>query len=373
MESGDKMFRVSERLRSIAKKVLDNALPVQQGQVVVFYAGVEDLDLAYALAAECEVRGVETMVQSRGDYISQTKLVEAPLETFARVPRVPQALVDVADWFILMAGSTFDASIYQKPELRERLMQVQRVSKWSGDNLIQLCLEKKKNLVVLLDPNLQQAQALGKSFEETREMFLASLDIDYDALTDLGQRIINVMEKGGMIHLTGPRGTDLRLRADERSWINDDGKPVPPSIPVTHYIHNLPVGEVYVAPTEDSAYGILCPKDFPGMPMTGVRIEFKRGERAVISAERGLEFMKPRLEKATGNPYCIAEFAFGTNPCGDTLLATEKAYGTCHVAIGQNTWLGGTNECSVHIDFLVENPTVTIDGKFVLKEGKFNV
>jgi len=45
--------------------------------------------------------------------------------------------------------------------------------------------------------------------------------------------------------------------------------------------------------------------------------------------------MKPRLEKATGNLYCIAEFAFGTNPCGDMLLATEEVYGTCYIAIGQ--------------------------------------
>jgi leucyl aminopeptidase (aminopeptidase T) len=367
------MFQVSERLRGIARKVMNNALPVQEDQVAVFYAGVENLDLAYALAGECEARGIETLVQSRGDYISQTKLAEAPLEAFARVPKVPQALVDVADWFVMMTGSTFDASIYQKPELRERLIEIQRISKWSSDNLIQLCLEKKKHLVAVLDPNLQQAQALGKSFEETREMYLASLDIDYEALTHLGRRIISAVEKGGEIHLTCPRGTDLRLRADRRPWINDDGKPVPPSIAVNHYLHNLPVGEVYVAPIEDSAYGTVCPNDFPGTPVMGVSIEFRGEEKAVISAKSGLEFMKPRLEKATGNPYCIAEFAFGTNPCGDMMLATEKAYGTCHVAIGQNTWLGGKNRCSLHADFLIEKPTVTIDGKLVLREGKFNI
>jgi len=83
------MFQVSERLRRVAKKVLDNALPIQQNQVAVFSAGVENLDLAYAFAAECEARGIETMVQSQGDYISHTKLLEASLETFAQVPKVP--------------------------------------------------------------------------------------------------------------------------------------------------------------------------------------------------------------------------------------------------------------------------------------------
>ena len=56
------MFKVSERLRGIAKKVLDHALPVQQHEVAVFVAGVENLDFAYAFAAECEARGIETLV-----------------------------------------------------------------------------------------------------------------------------------------------------------------------------------------------------------------------------------------------------------------------------------------------------------------------
>jgi len=367
------MFQATERLRRIAKKVMDNALPIKRNQVAVFYAGIENLDLAYAFAAECEARGIETLVQSQGDYISHTKLLEAPIQTFKRVPKIPKALVNVADWYVWMTGSSFDRSIYQKPELKDRLVKIYQISSWSVDHLLQLCLKKKTHAVFFLDPNLQQAQALGKSYEETREMFLASLDIDYKALTDLGQRIIRLMKKGGQIHLTCPKGTDLKLCADGRFWWNDDGKPAPPSAPITQYIHNLPVGEVFVAPIEDSAHGVLCPKDLPGSMVTGIRIEFDAKGKATISAKKGFEFIKPRLEKAKGNPYCIAEFAFGTNPCGDMLLATEKAYGTCHVAIGQNTWLGGKNECSIHWDFLVDKPTVTIDEKLVLKNGKFMI
>ncbi len=365
------MFHVSKRLRKVARKVIDNALPIKQNETVVFHAGVENLDLAYAFAAECEARGSETLVQSEGDYISNTKLLEAPIETFAKMPKIPEAIVDAADWLIWMRGSRFDASIYQKPETQKRLLEIQKVSKWSFDNLLQLCLKKKTHLVAFLDPNMQQAQALGKTYEETRKMFLASLDIDYNALADLGQRLINFMKKGGEVHLTCPRGTDLRFHAENRYWINDDGKPSPSLAPTGQYIHNLPVGEVFVAPVEESAYGVLCPKDLPGSVATGICINFRGEEKAIVSAEKGFEFLRSRLEKATGNPYCIAEFAFGTNPCGDMLLATEKAFGTCHVAIGQNTWLGGKNESSIHWDFLVECPTVTVDGSLVVEKGKF--
>jgi len=160
------MFHVSKRLRTIAKKVIDNALPIKRDEIAVFYAGVENLDLAYAFAAECEARGIETLVQSEGDYISNTKLLEAPIDAFAKMPRIPEAIVDVADWLIWMRGSRFDTSVFQKLETQKRLLEIQKVSKWSFDNLLQLCLKKKTHLVAFLDPNLQQAQALGKPMKK---------------------------------------------------------------------------------------------------------------------------------------------------------------------------------------------------------------
>lgn len=367
------MFKPTQHLKRVSAKVLDNALPIQKDDVAVFYAGAENLDLAYAFAAECEARGIETMIQTCGDYVWQTKLLKAPLETFSKIPKVPEALVSVADWFIYMTGSSHDNSIYQRPELKDRIMKIRKRTKWSFENLLQLCLKKKTHLVAMLDPNLQQAQALGKSYRQIRQMFLKSLDIDYDRLTLLGQKLISTMQRGEEIHLTCPKGSDLKLCADTRSWMNDDGKLPPTPSATTRYVHNIPVGEVFVAPLEDSAQGVVHPVSLPGSIISDVCIKFRRKRKAIVSAKKGFEFMKPRLDSATGNPYSIAEFAFGTNPCGNILLATEKAYGTCHVAIGQNTWLGGANESSIHWDFVIDRPTVTIDGKPVLKNGKFTV
>jgi leucyl aminopeptidase (aminopeptidase T) len=364
------MIAVSQRLQSIAGKVMDNALPVQKGETVTFLAGGHNLDLAYAFAAECAKRDIEALVITDPDYVEETRLREAPISLFQRAPRLVPGLIELSDWLILMTGSRHDRGILAEPALSERLLEIQRASAWSIDQLLQLCLEAETHLVAFLDPNLQQAQALELSFEETKERFLDSLDIDYDALTALGERIIGRMHGANEIRVTSPKGTDLTLSPGQRPWINDDGqiRRVPG---VTPYIRNLPVGEVFVAPLEDSAEGVLAPDNFPGSPIQNLRIEFRGSAPAEISAQEGYEFIKARLEKATGNPYCIAEFAFGTNPCGDPLLATEKAFGTVHVAIGQNTWLGGQNECSIHWDVLVDKPTVTVDGATILEQGAF--
>jgi leucyl aminopeptidase (aminopeptidase T) len=48
----------------------------------------------------------------------------------------------------------------------------------------------------------------------------------------------------------------------------------------------------------------------------------------------------------------------------------ERALGTAHVAIGNNTHLGGTNKATIHIDFILPSPTIEIDNKPLMKKGK---
>jgi len=364
------MITVSDYLEKIAVKVLDNALPVKEKEKVTFLAGTHNLDLAYALAGECGARDIEALVVSEGDYLINKKFGKAPVSLFERMPGLILELIKASDWLVTMTGCFHDCSILREPHLRERLKEIGQKRVWTQDALLQSCLKNKTNLVAFLDPNLQQAQTLGISFEETREKFLSSLDIDYSALTELNEKIISKMKGVKEIHLTSPKGTDLYINPGRRPWINDDGKTTPPE-GVTSYIHNLPVGEVFVAPMENLAEGILMAENIPGSQIENMKVEFRKDKPALITAEKGIETIKARIENATGNPYCIAEFAIGTNPCANPLLATEKACGTSHIAIGQNIWLGGKNDCSMHWDLLVDKATVRTDGEYILKDGKF--
>jgi leucyl aminopeptidase (aminopeptidase T) len=74
----------------------------------------------------------------------------------------------------------------------------------------------------------------------------------------------------------------------------------------------------------------------------------------------------------------IAEFAIGTNEkakTGTTMLELEKILGTIHVAIGDNSTIGGKTLVPFHMDFLFENPIVEVklsDGRTlkILENGK---
>ena len=80
---------------------------------------------------------------------------------------------------------------------------------------------------------------------------------------------------------------------------------------------------------------------------------------------------------ASGAGNVIAELGIGLNhevraPCGSMLL-DEKILGTIHIAVGDNTMLGGVNDSSLHWDLLVLDPTVTVDGRTLLGGGELAV
>jgi len=82
------------------------------------------------------------------------------------------------------------------------------------------------------------------------------------------ERIASFLNKVSELRFTGP-GIDLYMRVDGRKWINDDGK------------NNMPGGEVFTAPIEDSVEGWVkfdYPALWRGVEVEGVKLVFKRGE-----------------------------------------------------------------------------------------------
>jgi leucyl aminopeptidase (aminopeptidase T) len=82
-----------------------------------------------------------------------------------------------------------------------------------------------------------------------------------------------------------------------------------------------------------------------------------------------------RLLRSVGESeaYQLAEFGIGCNHaariCGIT-LEDEKVLGTCHLALGRNDLFGGTVHASVHVDGVLTDPTVLLDGeKLSIDEG----
>jgi leucyl aminopeptidase (aminopeptidase T) len=136
---------------------------------------------------------------------------------------------------------------------------------------------------------------------------------------------------------------------------------------------NLPSGESYLAPVEDTAEGAIT---FDG-GLVGVG---ELDEPLVVHVESGTitsveGASAEQFLDATSGDDCarrVAELGLGTNPAAEiigTVLEDEKVYGTCHVAFGDNHGFGGTIECDSHLDGIVLEPDVYLDDELVVTEG----
>jgi aminopeptidase len=156
-------------------------------------------------------------------------------------------------------------------------------------------------------------------------------------------------------------GTDLRLRVDERLWINSDGR------------RNMPSGEVFTGPLERSANGTIrftVPTGPRGVTVEGVELTFADGEVASARADRGDSYLQAALQTDPGARY-LGELGIGTNPGIDRatghILLDEKMAGTVHLALGRSyPETGGTNVSALHWDLICDlrsGGRISVDGE----------
>jgi aminopeptidase len=218
----------------------------------------------------------------------------------------------------------------------------------------------------------QQAGMGTADFERfvTRALFLDREDpaAAWGELRTFQAALIERLAPAREIRIEAP-GTDLTLNVDGRTWINSDGK------------RNMPSGEVFTGPHEDSAEGrvrFTIPTSPRGVVVEDVTLEFRAGKVVSARAERGDGYMQATLEADEG-ARCLGELGIGTNFGIDraigTILFDEKIGGTIHLALGRSyPETGGTNESVVHWDMICDlrrGGRLSADGMTILEDGEF--
>jgi leucyl aminopeptidase (aminopeptidase T) len=54
-------------------------------------------------------------------------------------------------------------------------------------------------------------------------------------------------------------------------------------------------------------------------------------------------------------------------------MTDEKVLGTIHIALGRNDMWGGNNVAPIHLDGVVGQPTVHVDGELLIDNGNYLV
>lgn len=197
------------------------------------------------------------------------------------------------------------------------------------------------------------------------------MSADYEQISAFTLSLAERLHGSSSAHVTTSLGTDLHMSLVGREWKVDTGK-----LRGQGVYGNLPAGEIYIAPNEDSAEGILViDKSLPGLLLTEpVKMVFEKGRVTNIEGDEGAKYLENAITQHGDATRVIAELGIGTNPRArlqGNILTDEKVLGTIHIAIGRNDFIGGVNiATNTHIDGVVSQPTLEIDSKMLIQNGK---
>ena len=219
-------------------------------------------------------------------------------------------------------------------------------------------------------PTPALAQDAGMSDDDyaafvSRALFLDRPDpvAAWRELSDRQQGLVDRLNTAGTIRIEA-EGTDLTLRVDGRTWINSNGR------------RNMPSGEVFTGPLEDSANGTIrftVPSSPRGVLVEDVTLTFEDGKVVEARAARGQDYLDTALAGDAGARF-LGEIGIGTNTGIDratgSVLLDEKIAGTVHLALGRSyPETGGVNRSALHWDLICDlrqGGRLTADGEPII-------
>jgi aminopeptidase len=227
---------------------------------------------------------------------------------------------------------------------------------------------KKNNWVICEFPTHSLAQDAEMSLEEFEDFCYAATNQDWKKESKKLDKLKKILDKGKLIRITG-ENTDLMFKIEERIAIKCDGH------------RNMPDGEVFIAPVENSTEGYIhytYPAIYGGREVAGIFLRFHKGNVVEAKAEKGETFLKEMIKTDKGS--CkLGEFGIGLNynikEFIKQILFDEKIGGTIHLALGMAyPEGGGKNKSALHWDMIKDlrrGGKIFIDGKLIQKNGKF--
>jgi aminopeptidase len=235
--------------------------------------------------------------------------------------------------------------------------------------------EGKFKWVTTLYPTDGFAQDAGMSLKDYEDFVFNAVHanendpIAYWNSTAAGQqKAIDFLTGKDVVTLRGPN-VDLTLSIKGRKFMNSTG------------MYNMPDGEVYTGPVEDSLNGWVkytYPAIYGGVAVEGAELTFNRGRVERAEAQKNHEYLLKMLESDEGARR-VGEFAIGTNydinKFTGNILFDEKIGGTFHMALGAGyPETGSRNKSSIHWDMICDLRTdseILVDGELFYKNGKF--
>jgi len=363
---------MKEHMSRIAKRIVSECLGIKDGDMVLLQSGEHNLRLAEAIAIECYKIGAPPLLTISSDGFAKQVYDEVDTRHLEKVHRHMLSALNNVDVNIRL--EPFDDPLLLKDVPEEKIGARMRGSKPLYDKI----LRRKIRWLYLGYPTEKMANAYGVDFRNLMEMYLHMLDIDYKRLSERAHRLKDKLNGADEVKIITD-GNELVFSVKDRRINIDDGFIDAEDIRSGDLGLNMPSGEVFIAPVENSANGTIlfnCPAFRYGKRITNLRLAFKNGRVIDISADDGAETFRKMLQHASGASDGIAEFGIGLNPYAVPIgytLTDEKVDRSIHIAVGENRGYGGRSKSSIHWDIVTLKPTIYVDGRLLMKQGELRL
>ena len=357
-----------ERLEKLARVLVDYSVGAGEREQVVLSGGAGAEPLIKEVYKRLLDVGAFPVPQIALPGMQEIFFEHARDLHYEKTPSISRAIYDEADAFIsIMAPQNTRALAGVDPARQQAI--------GKRDRALQEIVLERDRWILTLFPTEALAQESDMSLTDYEDFVFGAMALEEDDPVAFWRekskeqgRLIERLEQAREVRIVGP-DTDLTLSIDGRKFINGCGT------------HNMPCGEVFTGPVEDSAEGTVyfgVPTAVGGREVSGVHLRFEGGKVVEASAEKGEEYLKTMLDADEGSRY-LGELGIGTNygieRATRNILFDEKLGGTVHLAVGRSyASTGGKNDSSVHWDLICdlrEGGEMYADGELIEKDGAF--
>lgn len=379
-----------EKDRTPAQVVVQDVVKVKKGERVLIVANPATNEIAQDLySASCNAGALTTLMFQQ----DKTSFDNANPEVLAAIGTEPDVCFSISN--IKLGKDPVAAAKPYKTEGGQKF-----------SHIFDYLLDGKKTMRGVWTPGI------------TADMMSRTALIDYKELQERCVTLGKIFEGAVSVRVTAPGGTNLLVPVNGRALLFDDGDFSKPGTG-----GNIPAGEVFISPVVggsqikdaqgnaleqqcDGCEGVIVYDGsmtfFDGDSIIDTPItctvqkgfvtdisggaEAKRLLKTISEAEsRAISYEKDgKLAEGQGAVYKknarnIGELGIGLNPAASitgNMLEDEKAFHTCHFAIGEN--YDNDAPSLIHLDGVVRDPTIILnyaDGttRTILQDGALTI
>lgn len=363
------------RVEKLAKLLVEYCTEVRAGDYVAVIGELVSLPLMRAVSQAALRAGAHPDLVLRDPVAEELRISIGTDEQLDWSSPIRHTVIEEADVLVQIFGTTNTRALSNVDP--QRIARMQEGGRADTERYFERTGSGDLRWVITRFPACGDAQEAEMGLLEHEDFVFRACLLEEDdpvaAWKELGERqqgVVDWLEGKERLEVKAP-GVDLAMSIAGRKFINSDGK------------HNMPSGEVFTSPVEDSVNGQIrfsYPTILGGRQVDGVSLTFEDGVVVAASASKGQDFLLSQLDRDEGARR-MGEFAIGTNYAIDRhtgdILFDEKIGGTMHVALGLGVReAGGINKSVIHWDMVTDLRTdsrIRVDGELLYQDGKFAI